>query len=259
MISALAYDRYGQPYNITRIITPQVTLDVQAYENYSPPYLPAGFTMTYITGFAIPTCVIVHTALYHSQWFLNTLKSSKKEPDDIHMKLMRQYLEAPDWWYIALLLLFFLLAAILVEIWHTNVPIYLLILSIILPALYIVPSCLILAATGQPAGFNVLVEAIPGAISPGNPFVNILFKTFAVQSLAEAQEFLQDLKLGHYLKIPPRATFIVQLVGTSIAACVQTGVKEWLFTTIHDICTPDQKAHLTCPGNDTFFTASVIW
>ena len=32
-----------------------------------------------------------------------------------------------------------------------------------------------------------------------------------------------------------------------------------MFTNVTDICSADQKSHLTCPHNEVFFTASVIW
>lgn len=35
-----------------------------------------------------------------------------------------------------------------------------------------------------------------------------MFKAYSVQTLAEATSFIQDLKLGHYIKVPPRATFL---------------------------------------------------
>lgn len=35
-----------------------------------------------------------------------------------------------------------------------------------------------------------------------------VFKAYSVQTLTEAVSFVQDLKLGHYVKIPPRATFL---------------------------------------------------
>ena len=37
---------------------------------------------------------------------------------------------------------------------------------------------------------------------------NMVFKVYSVQTLTEATSFVQDLKLGHYMKVPPRATFI---------------------------------------------------
>jgi hypothetical protein len=36
----------------------------------------------------------------------------------------------------------------------------------------------------------------------------MLFKAYSVQTLSAATSFVQDLKLGHYVKVPPRATFM---------------------------------------------------
>ena len=35
-----------------------------------------------------------------------------------------------------------------------------------------------------------------------------LFKAISVNALAISMSFVQDLKLGHYMKIPPRVTFM---------------------------------------------------
>lgn len=43
---------------------------------------------------------------------------------------------------------------------------------------------------------------------PGNAFANMIFKVYAIQTQIEAISFVQDLKLGHYIKVPPRQTFI---------------------------------------------------
>ncbi len=34
-----------------------------------------------------------------------------------------------------------------------------------------------------------------------------MFKAYSVQTIVAAINFVQDLKLGHYIKVPPRATF----------------------------------------------------
>ena len=86
-----------------------------------------------------------------------------------------------------------------------------------------------------------------------------IFKAYAVQTLAEGTAFVQDLKLGHYVKLPPRATFLVQLVATTLVGLLQVGVKEWMFVNIPDICQPNQKDALTCPHNQVLYTTSAIW
>ena len=44
-----------------------------------------------------------------------------------------------------------------------------------------------------------------------------------------------------------------------MAAFVQVGVKEWMFSNVQDICQPNQRSSLTCPHNQVFFTASAVW
>ncbi|KAF8637559.1 hypothetical protein AX17_002745 [Amanita inopinata Kibby_2008] len=253
------YDRFGKVYNITRVLTKDDRFDPDAYNAYSPLYLPATYAMTYLLAFALSTCVIVHTLLYHGRTLLNGLKRIRVEADDIHAKLMRNYPEVPDWWYASAFCVFFSLAVVAVEVWRTNVPVWALVLAVALPVIYVLPSGFIYAMTGQGITLNILAQIIPGTLLPGNPLANMVFKAYSVQTLSEATSFVQDLKLGHYIKVPPRATFLVQLVATVLAAFVQVGVKTWIFANVKDICSPNQSSQLTCPHNQVFFTASAVW
>ncbi|KAK0483128.1 OPT oligopeptide transporter protein-domain-containing protein [Armillaria luteobubalina] len=253
------YDRFGNVYNVSLVLRKDDTFDSEAYYNYSPLYLPATYAMCYLIAFALSTCVITHTILYHGKSLLNGVKKMRIEKDDIHAKLMRNYPEVPDWWYIISFVVFFCLAIVAVEVWHIGVPVYALLLALLLPIIYILPSGFIYAMTGQGITLNILAQIIPGTLVPGNPLANMVFKSYSVQTLTEATSFVQDLKLGHYVKVPPRATFVVQLVGTLMAAFVQVGVKTWIFANVPDICSDHQKSNLTCPHNQVFYTASAVW
>jgi hypothetical protein len=57
----------------------------------------------------------------------------------------------------------------------------------------------------------VITELIIGYLYPGRPLANVAFKTYGYISMSQAIMFLQDFKLGHYMKIPPRSMFIVQV------------------------------------------------
>jgi OPT oligopeptide transporter protein len=106
-------------------------------------------------------------------------------------------------------------------------PVWALLLSVLLPIIYVLPSGFIYAMTGQAVRFtclriaslvdivsdlqislNLLAQIIPGTLLPGQPLANMIFKVYSVQTLTESTSFVQDLKLGHYIKVPPRATFI---------------------------------------------------
>lgn len=54
----------------------------------------------------------------------------------------------------------------------------------------------------------------------------------------------------------------MKLVGTVIASSVYFGTSWWLLTTIEYICDPDKLppgSAWTCPGDDVFYNASIIW
>jgi hypothetical protein len=53
--------------------------------------------------------------------------------------------------------------------------------------------------------------------------------------------------------------YIVQMIATILAAFIQVGVKEWIFSNVPDICQADQVSQLTCPQNQVFYTASAVW
>ncbi|KZT27098.1 oligopeptide transporter [Neolentinus lepideus HHB14362 ss-1] len=253
------YDQYGNEYNVSRVLQADDNFNLTAYEEYSPLYLPATYAVTYLLAFALTTCVIVHTILYHGRSLLNGIKRIRIEKDDIHAKLMRNYPEVPDWWYMTAFVLFFSLAIVAVEVWHTGVPVWALVLSVLLPIIYVLPSGFIYAMTGQGITLNLLAQIIPGTLLPGNPLANMVFKAYSVQTLTEATSFVQDLKLGHYIKVPPRATFLAQAVATILAAFVQVAVKQWMFDNIPDICDANQASQLICPHNQVFYTASAVW
>jgi hypothetical protein len=67
--------------------------------------------------------------------------------------------------------------------------------------------------------------------------------------------FAQDLKLAHYMHIPPRLTFAVQIYATVISTFVCTAILNFQMTKIPGVCTEDQVNHFTCPDVNTFFTA----
>ena len=143
------YDKYGDVYNVTRVLTTDDKFDLDAYNNYSPLYLPAALAMTYLLAFALSTAVLVHTLLYHGHALVNGFKRMRVEKDDIHAKLMRNYPEVPDWWYGVAFVTFFACAIIAMEVWKTGVPVWALLLSVLLPVVYILPSGFIYAMTGQ--------------------------------------------------------------------------------------------------------------
>jgi OPT family oligopeptide transporter len=105
----------------------------------------------------------------------------------------------------------------------------------------------------------VLAELFGGLWFPGNATAMNYFKSYGYVTTAHTLYFAQDLKLAHYIHIPPRITFAAQIIATFVSSFVCTAILNFQMTQIEDVCTPDQRDNFTCPGINTFFTASVLW
>lgn len=93
-----SFDNTGAAYNVSKILTPEYTLDPEKYANYSPLFLSTTFALAYGLSFASIIAVVVHTYLYHGQEIWHKFKASRNEGADIHMRLIMKYKEAPWWW-----------------------------------------------------------------------------------------------------------------------------------------------------------------
>ena len=128
------YDRFGNVYNISKVLTPEKHLNVTAFEDYSDLYISPPYLMFILISFMLSTCIITHTALYHSRTIWNAMRSIDPEEEDIHARLMKVYPEVPKWWYWDILGLFFLMAVIAIEKWPVDVLVYSLAVTVAVPA-----------------------------------------------------------------------------------------------------------------------------
>ncbi|KAK5996142.1 Sexual differentiation process protein isp4 [Cladobotryum mycophilum] len=264
--SNYVFDNRGKPYNVTRVLNADYTLNEEAYKAYSPPYLSASNTVLYACFFGVYTACVVHTALYNRREIVKGFKnifnfrqSAFEAEKDVHNRLMREYKEAPEWWYLIMLAISFVMSCLACTLWDTSMPIWGVVFAIVLCFVIQVPVGIILASSNTEVTLNVIAEFIGGYALSGKPVANMLFKAYGYIACAQSIQFCADLKLAHYAKIPPRLTFAVQTWATIVAAFVSIGVNQWQLLNIKDVCSQDQPDKFTCPGSHTFFTASVIW
>ncbi|TFK79308.1 OPT oligopeptide transporter [Polyporus arcularius HHB13444] len=257
--SRTSFDNTGASYDVSRILTPEATLDLQKYETYSPLFLSTTFALSYGLSFASITATIMHTFLYFRKQIWVQARRSLSEQPDIHARLMSKYQQVPEWWYVIIFVAMFVFGAVSIEVWHTQMPIWALVLALIIAFVYTIPIGMIQAITNQQVGLNVITELIIGYALPGKPVAMMMFKTYGYITMYQALQFTSDFKLGHYMKIPPRPMFWCQVVATVIAGTVQLGVQAWMFTNIPDMCSTDQKDGFICPSTEVFGTASIIW
>ncbi|UJR10190.1 hypothetical protein I4U23_014405 [Adineta vaga] len=258
IVSPQVFSTDGYIYNISAVLKPNLRLNETAYEEYGEIRMTPIFAFAYGISFAAIAAVIVHTILYQGKTIVKQFRSSLKDNSgDIHAKLMSHYKEAPEWWYTILFLIAFGLAAIVCHFGEL-MPWYFLFVAVAMAFFFLLPTGIVAAVTNQSIGLNVITEFVAGVAIPGDPLANVTFKTYGYISQNQALLLISDLKLGHYMKIPPRAMFITQLIGTIIAGVINFVTADYLLKTVPNICTPENP-RWTCPGANTFFSASIIW
>ncbi|KAJ1980413.1 hypothetical protein H4R35_001136 [Dimargaris xerosporica] len=257
IFTPVLYDTDGQEYNITRTYT-DGRFSSTAYDGYSPVRLNFQFALSYGLEFAGLASLISYIALHHGREVWQRFRQAHAMGDDIHARLMRRYPEVPHWWYAAIFGASIAMAIALCESFDVELPWWGLLLAVGIAMVFIVPIGIIQAVTNQQPGLNIVTEFVIGLILPGKPIANVTFKTYGYITMTQGLSLIQDLKLGYYMKIPPRHMLICQTVGTIIAATMQLVVAYWLMGTVPNICTP-QGFPWTCRSAETFYSASVIW
>lgn len=145
--SSGSYDNTGHKYNVSRILTPDFQLDVEAYEAYSPLFLSTTFALCYGLSFATMISLIVHTALYNGKEIWLRAKLAREQEDDVHMRLMKKYRDAPDWWYLSLFVSMIGVSFAVCYAWDTHLSGWAFVICILIPLVWSIPIGMVQAIT----------------------------------------------------------------------------------------------------------------
>ncbi len=116
-------------------------------------------------------------------------------------------------------------------------PWYHLLVALGIAFVFALPVGIVQAVTNQQPGLNVITEYVIGYLMPGHPIANVTFKAYGYITNVQALQFTQDLKLGHYMKIPPRIMFWVQVICSVLAGLINLATTDWLLKVQPNICT----------------------
>ncbi|PLN83099.1 small oligopeptide transporter, OPT family [Aspergillus taichungensis] len=254
-----SYDNTGNVYNVSRILTPEYQFDEAKYKEYSPLFLSTTFMLSYGLSFASIIAVLLNAGLFHGKEIWARFRRFGHEEEDVHGRLMARFKPVPMWWYLSIALIMIGMGLGVTIGYPTGLSWWAFFISLIMAAVWFVPIGIVQASTNVAIGLNVLTEFIIGYMQPGRPMAMMLFKTYGYMTMYQGLYFSQDMKIGHYMKVPPRVTFAAQMVACLWSSIVQIGVMNWALGAIKDVCSAHQSNHFNCPNGRVFFNASVIW
>lgn len=302
ILSSAVFDNTGKPYDVSKILTKDFLFDKDAYQNYSPIYLPITYVLSYAVQFASLSALVSHTICWHGRdiWeqskqsfatetgkanipyqsvhqtpnkVLSSLvqeesstrpKSSSGASEhfntvDVHSRLMQRYEDVPASWYAMTFLLMLAIGIFVVEYFPVYLPYYGLLLALAITTVMFLPVAIVMAITNQHSSLYLICQVICGFLFPGRPVANMVFVTYCYIGSAQGIKFASDLKLGHYMKIPPRILFSIQMAATLVSSFTQVGVLNWMFANVAGICTSEAINGFICPLARVHFNGSILW
>ena len=162
------------------------------------------------------------------------------------------------WWYGLLFAITFAGGIVGIEIFPTGLPVWAYILSLVFPILLMLPIGIIRAITNQWISLSFLADLLGGYLVAGKPVAHMVFKVYMAYSSEQASSYLTAMKMGHYMKVPPRVMFIAMTVSVFITAFITQAVVDTVISKVPDACTP-LSASFSCPSNSVMASSAIIW
>ncbi|KIY50516.1 OPT superfamily oligopeptide transporter [Fistulina hepatica ATCC 64428] len=220
------FDSNGTVYNQTLILT-DGKFDAAKYDEVGPAWFAATNTLSLITNNLAMGATAVHVFLFYWKdikpfWMaLNPWNKSTFIVHDEHYTAMKRYDKIPRWWFIGLLVLAYAIAQVTDYTGDSHFPWWALTITLMLSLFFTTVYCTTAALlgfqqfSGQLDGFYQMIASY---MVPGDPVANMYAALYGSQPTVQGMNLLGDLKIGQYIKIPPKVNFFAQVVGCIVGA-----------------------------------------
>jgi len=225
-MSQAIFNETGAQYNQTALLT-NGRFDPVKYAELGPAFFSATNALGLITSNLSLGAVVTHVALFHWKDLkpfvlsLNPWNKTQYLVYDAHYEKMKAYKQIPRWWYIVVLISAYGIAQATNYTGDSGLPWWavtvLLFIGFIFCALY-ATLCATIGFQEFTTSGNGFFQMITAYMVPGRPVANMYGALYGQHPMQQGILFLQDLKLGQYVKLAPRVTFCFQMAGTVVGA-----------------------------------------
>ncbi|KIJ61351.1 hypothetical protein HYDPIDRAFT_116119 [Hydnomerulius pinastri MD-312] len=244
-LSQLLYYENGTEYNQTLILNSNYEVDPTLLAEQGLPY----YSSTWVINLLATNLGLAATFTHLLLWNFKDLSSSRgwaslanlkqmwsnfdwkfwqhdgmREVDlndediDPHYREMLKYPDAPNSWYFATFVASVIIALVVIYKTDSTLPWWGFVIAILLATVSILFFGALYAITGLAFIIQPFVQMIGGFLHPGMPMANMYFVLYSYNTVSQAQLLLRDLKIAQYAKLPPRAAFTAQIIGTLLGA-----------------------------------------
>jgi hypothetical protein len=229
------------------LLTKDITFNETAYQELGPPFVGTQMLWSMFFDYASYTSAIVWMALFGYRQvkaaFVKFRDRSRKggasiseQYEDQLSILQRSYPEVPLLWFIALFGVSFVCLITIVATGQIFIPVWTYFVAIATGAIVVIPLGWLYAlsnfqlaiGTTNELFYGLMVNAVEGFKNPAGASV---YGSIAGDAWYRAQLILQDMKIGHYMHIPPRDVFFSQIFGSFLGVPINYAVIRWVLDT----------------------------
>ncbi|KAG5944888.1 hypothetical protein E4U59_006641 [Claviceps monticola] len=241
----------GTRYPLTSLLTPDMQLNQTALNEHGDLHVGAQYLWNMFFDYAAYSSALVWMALFGYKQIQASVqkymqrrhakdgrKVTEQYNDQLNI-LQRKYDEIPFWWFAALFLVSLLIMIIISALGLLFIPTWTYFVGIATGAIIVIPLGWLYALSNFQLAIGSTNELLYGlminAVSGWkNPCGASTYGAIAGDAWYRAQLNLQDMKIGHLMKIPPKAVFFSQIFGSLIGIPIDYGVIRWVLDTKFD-------------------------
>ncbi|KAJ7760820.1 peptide transporter MTD1 [Mycena maculata] len=248
----------GTQYDQLAILDDSFRLNKTALEVQGLPWFASSNVLYSIGANLSIGATIMHVLLWYGKDILEVIRLYRAGDDyDPHLAKMKVYPEVPMWWYIVVFVGSFCMAMATLYTGHSGMPGWGLVIGIILSAVFLPFVATVYAITGFGTSVENLVQIIGASLMPGSPQTNMYFTLYGFNTLQQALALTQDLKM-QYTKLPPRATFSVQSLGTVVGGLLNYVIMKVIISTHREVLLEVQGTNIWSGQQVQSFNANAV-
>ncbi|KAI8254129.1 hypothetical protein COL154_002857 [Colletotrichum chrysophilum] len=242
----------GTSYPTTSLLTADVSFNETAYQELGPPFISTHVLWTMFFDYASYTSALVWAGLFGYKTIkasLEKLRQRSKSGAEISTQyndqlsiLQRSYKEVPMWWFLALFAASFISLVTITATGQMFIPVWTYFVAIGTGAILVVPLGYLYALSNFQLAIGTVNELLYGLMVNSvsgfkNPTGASAYGAIAGNAWYRAQLNLQDMKIGHYMHLPPKTVFFSQVFGSFLGVPINYAVVRWVLDTKFDYLT----------------------
>lgn len=258
LMSNRVFREDGSKYNLTRLLTSDLKFNETAYDELGELYVGPQMLWGMFFDYASYSSALVWMGLFGWPQIKSSIdkfverrrnkqagKVTEQFPDQLNI-LARSYDEIPFWWFASLFLVSFLILMVIIGKGLLFIPVWTYFVALATGAIVVLPLGWLYAlsnfqlaiGTTNELWYGLMVNAVSGF---KNPCGASTYGAIAGDAWYRAQLNLQDMKIGHYMHIPPKAVFFSQVFGSLIGIPIDYAVIRWVLDTKTDYLSGAQE------------------